>query len=266
MQIYDDDYLKDLWQAHARLTDGVIYNKIDRQPKATFFWSDVPGEFYNFAVPNDAFSDDELTNLEREFAKTGNPPSIVLHAPLQAAGMAEKLIRKGYKSAGNECWVALDPAAYSEPDPTTLAQVIEVTPDTFDQFYEVLSKVFGDWPGNDNYLRICKRSLTGELSGTCPDLSSQFFIIQDDGKPVAGAALLSSKKADAAYLHNAGTLPEYRGRGYQTALVRYRAHLARQAKISKIYSAVEPGSQSWQNFIKAGFAQTPWFILMTKND
>jgi GNAT superfamily N-acetyltransferase len=71
-----------------------------------------------------------------------------------------------------------------------------------------------------------------------------------DGVP-AGAALLAVDD-DVGYLANASTLPEFRGRGVQSALVAARIADARAAGCEQIASQAEFGSASMRNLERAG--------------
>lgn len=250
---------------HFQWSTGVLYNEVKSIPSAKVYFSEVPGESYNFLVPD--LHDPGLLELEtirQLFQANNKKPCVILHNEHQNEGFTELLVRNGYKSHGEDCWVLLDVNVYKNRE--VGANVVEVTPDTFKDYYSVLSPVFSDFPGNEKYLELCLKSIKGELKSNCSDLISKLFLIYDSGKPVAGAGMFYSKSADIAYLHDAGTLPEFRGKGYQTALLKHRANIALSQYITRVYSSVEPGSQSWSNCIKVGFNQTPWQLLMVAED
>lgn len=263
--IFDSSYFKTLWDAHFDWSMGILYSEILKGSSADSYLSEVSGEYYNFAVPSvlklEGFN---LKDIEKTLKEQDKKLSILLFSTHQEAGFTEYLVRNGYKSHGGDCWVVLDKDAYKDNKIST--EVIEVTPDNFRDYYTVLSPVFSDFPGNEKYLDICLKSIKGELHGRYGDLVSKLFVIYDSGKAAAGAGLFYSKKANIAYLHDAGTLPEYRGKGYQSALLKYRANISLAEGITRIYSSVEPNGQSWHNCIKVGFTQTPWSMLLVKED
>ena len=82
--------------------------------------------------------------------------------------------------------------------------------------------------------------------------------------PAAGAGLFYSEQGNFAYLHNAGTLNEYRKKGYQTTLIKHRVNIALENGIDNIYSIVEQGEQSWSNCIKNGFNQVQVMNILVK--
>jgi ribosomal protein S18 acetylase RimI-like enzyme len=78
----------------------------------------------------------------------------------------------------------------------------------------------------------------------------RLYIGRIDGEP-AGAALLSIDD-DLGYLANASTLPEYRRRGVQSALIAARVADARDAGCDAVSSQAEFGSPSQRNLERAG--------------
>ena len=83
------------------------------------------------------------------------------------------------------------------------------------------------------------------------------YLAYADGQP-AGAATLSISEG-IAFLGGAATLPEFRGRGIQTALIAQRlADSAAQAGLA--FMGAEPGSGSHRNAERAGL-QVAWTQL-----
>src|SRR5215213_7137366 len=78
----------------------------------------------------------------------------------------------------------------------------------------------------------------------------RLYLARIDGEP-AGAALLSLD-ADLGYLANASTLPEYRRRGVQTALIARRIEDAARAGCDAACSGAAFGSPSQRNLQRAG--------------
>ena len=80
--------------------------------------------------------------------------------------------------------------------------------------------------------------------------SWRLYLARIDGDP-AGAALLSLD-GDIGYLANASTLPAFRGRGVQTALIARRIADAASAGCETVCSGTAFGSQSQRNLERAG--------------
>jgi ribosomal protein S18 acetylase RimI-like enzyme len=78
------------------------------------------------------------------------------------------------------------------------------------------------------------------------------YLARVDGEP-AGAALLVLEEG-LAYLANASTLPEFRRRGVQTALIAARIADARAGGCEEVCSGTTFGSASQRNLERAGLA------------
>ncbi len=77
-------------------------------------------------------------------------------------------------------------------------------------------------------------------------------IAEVDGEPAAGGVLVVD--GETAFLANAATLPRWRGRGAQTALIRHRIEAARAAGCRRVGGLALFGSGSQRNLERAGLA------------
>ena len=100
----------------------------------------------------------------------------------------------------------------------------------------------------------------GDPTPTMVRLSVPFFFMPgvrlyraSIGGNAAGVARLWIH-GDVAELGGAATLPGYRGRGVQMALLRYRINEAISAGCTTIITEAEPDSDSTRNVLRAGFA------------
>jgi GNAT superfamily N-acetyltransferase len=78
----------------------------------------------------------------------------------------------------------------------------------------------------------------------------RFYVVEVDGRPVA-AAILTAREG-VGYLAMAATLPEFRGRGYQQALIAARIGAAAAAGCELIVATAEFGSASQRNIERGG--------------
>lgn len=81
----------------------------------------------------------------------------------------------------------------------------------------------------------------------------------DDGRPIACASL--TIRDDVATLGGMSTIPAERGRGVQSALIRHRLGLARDAGCRLATSTAAPASTSARNLERHGLS--PWFTKTT---
>jgi GNAT superfamily N-acetyltransferase len=86
---------------------------------------------------------------------------------------------------------------------------------------------------------------------TMQKANSQLFLVWMDGKPVSAGAM---DMHDGVASFIAGqTLPEYRGRGLQTALLQARLSAAKTAGCNLALTHSRPGNTSQRNILRAGF-------------
>lgn len=258
------NYFEEIWDLHYQWGKGVLYNEIIQTNSVQIITSPIPGEYFNFAVPRGENPNDlDLDEIQKEFNKANNKLSFFIPEKKQGLGFEEYFVRNGFKLEASDCWVGYDASSYK--DPQINSQIEIVTSQTFDKFNNMLSIIFNDFPGNDKYMEILKNILEGKLKLNSPGLKLELYLILDKGKPASGAGLFYSNEGNFAYLHDAGTLEEYRGKGYQSDLIKYRVNQALKKGINRIYSSVEFGSKSWSNCIKCGLNQLHNGYIFVKN-
>lgn len=175
----------------------------------------------------------ELTNLTSptlaaELAKQGYYPveySSILGIPLQKVQLAPPATTPGYTIA-----------PYTQPN---------------EQVLEAILQGFG--------FEVNEENLSFQRNWyAAPDYRQ--WVAWYEGRPVAGANLYCGERA--VLLSGASTLPAYRQRGLQTALIATRLHHAQAQGYEWATVATEPGSVSEANMLRLGFerlyARTKW--------
>ncbi|GGL66655.1 hypothetical protein GCM10010840_00720 [Deinococcus aerolatus] len=90
------------------------------------------------------------------------------------------------------------------------------------------------------------------------------FVADVDGTPAATAAF-SLTSAVAAF-HGTATLPPFRGRGVQSALLAHRLHRAAQAGATLASVFVTPGTGSERNVERAGFRLAGMRLTLSRRE
>ena len=191
-------------------------------------------------------SDEDFERLEN-FYRGRNEPVRVETCPLADASLIEHFGKQAYRvteftnvmarvmdSDGTERWpgpppgVSIEKAAPAQMDlwALTVAQGFAETHPVTPELLEVM-KVFGQGPNAECYLALV------------------------DGKVAGGGAL--ALRNGAAGLFGASTLPAFRGRGVQTALLHARLTRAAEAGADLAMCLAAPGSTSQRNVVKQGF-------------
>jgi ribosomal protein S18 acetylase RimI-like enzyme len=197
-------------------------------------------------------TDEALEQVEREFASRGACVQVEL-STLAGNGIAERLTARGYALAGFENVLArqLDPA-----ERWRVRDGIDVQAsgtDELDVWIEVLVDALAapDTQGVASHESFPREELTRILRGTASAARRVRYLARRAGQPAGGA---SFRLADGiAQLCGAGTLPEHRRRGVQSALLEERlAHAARSGCDIAVVTTL-PGSKSQENVQKQGF-------------
>lgn len=178
-----------------------------------------------------------------DFFRSRGVPSTVVVSPLADASLRTLLGERGY-AIGEFNSVLMKRISHEEPFTLPPGVVVErVTPETirpwmsaiaegFAQDIEVAEDVFGGFA-----------ALPGALA----------FLARIDGKIVGGCGGRVIRKGRIGALFGTATLPDYRRRGVQGALIAKRLHEAALAGCEYAVVSTHPGSGSQRNMERRGF-------------
>ncbi|WP_063036742.1 GNAT family N-acetyltransferase [Nocardia pseudovaccinii] len=199
-----------------------------------------------------AFDDAELDAVEQAFAEREAPVQVEV-STLADPAVVERLTRRGYVLFGfeNVLGLRLEPGRQAQ-----LAESIEIRDvghDAFETWVNVVVDGFAtpDTQGvasHEEFPREAIERAERDLTATSGFVGSLAMI---DGKPAGGASLRLSD--GVAQLCGAATLPEFRRRGVQGALLSMRLAAAAAAGCDLAVVTTLPGSKSQQNVQKLGF-------------
>jgi GNAT superfamily N-acetyltransferase len=163
------------------------------------------------------------------------------------AVLHERLVSIGARAIGFYTMVYGRPEAH-EADP----RVRPVRSDEAERFGKVLLRGHGAPEGTD----VAHIVRWAQLP------AARAYVAEIDGRAVAAGAL--SLEGGIGYLASASTLPEFRGRGLQTALIRARIDAAASAGCELASSQAAFGSGSQRNLERAGlrigYTKTIWRV------
>lgn len=198
---------------------------------------------------------DDITLVERFFRQRGVPPGVDV-CPLADPTLVDLLCERGYRLEGFHNLLALPltgtrDLVASRPE----IRVAQVGPNQSDLWLRVVAAGFADRdePPPD-VIEIIAPTLHS-TSATC-------FLAWVEGQPVGGAALIVHQ--GVAELGSDSTLPAFRGRGVQTALVRARLTAARRQGCNLAIVVTSPGSPSQLNLERAGFRMAYTTAMVTR--
>ncbi|WP_433761994.1 GNAT family N-acetyltransferase [Nocardia sp. CA-135398] len=199
-----------------------------------------------------AFDDAELDAVEQAFAERDAPVQVEV-STLADPAVVERLTRRGYVLFGFENVLGLRLQPGRQAQSAEGIVIREVGHDEFETWVNVVVDGFAtpDTQGvasHEEFPREAIETAERDLTATSGFVGSLAVI---DGKPAGGASLRLSD--GIAQLCGAATLPEFRRRGVQGALLSMRLAAAAAAGCDLAVVTTLPGSKSQQNVQKLGF-------------
>ncbi|MEV4126002.1 GNAT family N-acetyltransferase [Nocardia sp. NPDC049707] len=199
-----------------------------------------------------AFDDAELAAVEQAFAEREAPIQFEV-STLADPAVVERLTRRGYVLFGFENVLGLRLEPGRQAQLTEGIEIHDVGHDEFETWVNVVVDGFAapDTQGvasHEEFAREAIECAERDLTATSGFVASLALI---NGKPAGGAGLRLSD--GVAQLCGAATLPEFRRRGVQGALLSMRLAAAAAAGCDLAVVTTLPGSKSQQNVQKLGF-------------
>jgi hypothetical protein len=189
---------------------------------------------------------DRLAEICDFFAAAAVPPVIEVWAGDASAALGQRLARAGFYAAEVNATLA---AVAGRPVPArgagTEADVREVMADDDTVYLDTLFEGYG--LGGDES-RLSRMMMAAEHRS--PRLRR--YLAYQDGRPAAAGGLLYTAGRQC-YLAGAATVPDLRGRGSQSALIRRRLRDA-AAAADQVVVTTAFGSSSQANLERRGFA------------
>jgi GNAT superfamily N-acetyltransferase len=195
---------------------------------------------------------EELAALEFAFAQRATPVRVEL-ASLADPAVSGFLAGRGYRFVGFENVLGLPLDGYA---PDAAAPEIDVRPSDEPEFQAWLDAVVTGFaqpddqgvPTDEEFPRAVLEQVIGDLAN---GEGFSRYMARRGGEIAGGASLRMGD--GVAQLCGAATLPAHRRRGVQTALLRKRLELARDAGCDIAVVTTQPGSKSQQNVQREGF-------------
>jgi len=185
---------------------------------------------------------DDVERVEEFYRSRGVPCEMVV-SPLADPSLRELLVPRSYRITEFNS-VLIRPLERCVPVRAADGITVErVTPETEQVWASVIARGFAEYgPVPENLFAAF---------ATLPD--SLNFLARVDGEPAGGGMGTVMREAGIAALFGTATLPEFRGRGVQTALINRRLWEASQQGCEYAVVSTMPGSGSQRNMERRGF-------------
>lgn len=265
----------------ARTWPGQVHDLIERVERSR--WRNLPAyaAAYRTLYPDARTTTRQLAGGVAAFTETGSPLN-----HLSAAGLTEPITAQGLAEVESffaefdsefEAWVApgrdLAPfIARGYPDPTTIRVFTRPAApvDAIAGTITVERVKQGSTDDAETYGRLAAAAF-GSPDPVMIRLFAALFAVPGVGLyrarvdgTVAGVARLAID-GDLAEFGGGATLPEFRGRGVQQAMLRHRINEACAAGCSILVTEAEPGTGSTRNILRAGFEAAFDYSVFTSN-
>ena len=215
-----------------------------------------PGRYVNRAVgvSLDDLDDDQLDELEAFFAAAGVPPSLEV-ASWAPATLLARLATRGYTISWfrNVYVAALD----DRPPPHHPAMTVdEVTDDTLEEWLAVL-RVGNELTTPD------AAAISDEWARASRDVTgARDYLAHLDGDAAGCGSVIP--ESGLGWIGGATTVPAYRRRGVQGALIRRRMTAAYESGCDLAVVTALPSSDSARNVARLGFTLAYCQAVLTK--
>ena len=188
-------------------------------------------------------SDAQLDAIEAFFRERG---AAACHevAPLGDATLPARLAARGYAPVEHTTVLHRPPALPPPAAPPTAVRVRAIEPGEAALWAETSGRGWGASPELAAFMRGFGLVSARAEGTTC-------FLAELDGRPVATGAV--AVHAGVALLAGASTVPTFRGRGAQSALLRARLGFAAERGCDLATMAASPGTTSQLNAERQGF-------------
>lgn len=255
--ITDLSLARRLERAEACANAAFVEARAERQPASGAAWLDVNGTYAMFdgvaspltqtfglglfATP----TDDELLALETFFTDRGTE---IFHevAPLAGPIALALLVSRGYVPIEQTTVMhrPLTRASAGDLAKPTAITTRRIGHDELDAWAETSAQGWGESPELADFMRDF-----GNITGRSRGVSC--FVAELDGRMVGTGAM--AMHGGVALLAGASTIPAFRGRGAQTALLEARLTYAADHGCDLAMMGAAPGSTSQTNAERQGF-------------
>lgn len=191
---------------------------------------------------------DDLPAISDWFAEAGCSMHLRWPGPDLDHATSQRLAALGLIAHEVEAWMAapIDELAPEAPDHTILPV------DSPARVEDFLTAFYGGWSIKSATSKTVIRGAVGPYPG--PDWWRR-YVAYVDGEPAGEAVLALFPEDGVAYLAEAATVPRFRKRGVQRALIARRIADARAAGAHTLFGAVQYGDASWSNMRALGLRE-----------
>jgi len=188
-------------------------------------------------------SADEFNGLETFYFSRGEPVRVET-CPLADPSLFEHYKERHYYTTEFSNVMVRPVDSHVSPPAPAEIKIRLAGPDELELWALTVAQGFAEnYPVTQEVIRVMKMFATSD--------NTNCYLARIDGRVAGGATL--GIRGRIAGLFGASTLPDYRNRGVQTALLHWRLRRAAEAGCELAISLAQPGSNSQRNIARLGF-------------
>lgn len=245
-----------LERTEARANVAFVEARAELQPASGAGWIDVAGTYAMFDQPGSPITQTfglglfepvgapEMETIERFFRERGSEVMQEV-SPIAPPRVLALLVERGYRphELSSVLFRPLGAADAAPPRPGSVRARL-IAPDEGDVYADTSAEAWSETKELVDFIRSYA-AITARARGT------HCFLAEMDGEPVGAGAL--AVHDGVALLAGAATIPRWRGRGGQRALLEARLRFAVERGADLAIMAAAPGSSSQRNAERQGF-------------
>lgn len=238
--------MSDVFIRGLQLFTGIIYESVNKYPTFTHIKSFFKDEWYNFIAPTIApnqLNSAEVKKLIDSETKLGVSLSYYISNDLFSQ-YATYFRDSNHFNTSTDYYICSQHQHSYKP----AGKLILVDDSTIDTYVSMSKICFPEWASNESYARHMyqhQKTNQGKIVRN--------YLLNDNGVYVGFCGFIGSKNENLAYFHNTGILPEYRRKGYFTAIIQHLINFSVKSGINESYALVENDSGSYHGLIKLGY-------------
>lgn len=245
-----------IFELGEKLLEGVFYTEIIRKPSFKYYHSVFKENFYNLILPTGSLDWENINQITNDEAKIGRGVSLYIPES-ETDSYASELITHGYLQGLDDLYIFSE---IKKAENLSNFNFVPVIKSNFDKFVEASAECFPEFPNNTEYCQFCF-----DLPDKDRDKINYNMLLIEGEQIAAFGSVLVSQELKLAFLHNMGTLPQFRRKGYFVALTNYLTKLSANHGAKIVYANVEDGGASHQGFTKLGYQKDSKFYHFVKS-
>ena len=239
-----------------KLLKGIVYTDIVDEESFLYIKSRFKDPWYNFVIPvtsSNKLDWDRAGEVIKKAKDNDNiEMSFYIHDSL-VSDYEKTLTQKGYEDFGTDLYMHLK---INKPFDDVQGDFINLDKADYEEYLEATVKCFPDWENEKKYSEYFF-SLTKNPS----EVIHSTVLLKENNKLVSFGSMAISKELKLSYLHNLGTLKEYRNKGLATTIIKYFCNMALENGVDEMYGLLEYGGASYYCLKGLGFEPKENFRL-----